>query len=198
MYSVKKTKSLVWPHARSVVRKIIYTGDVKGQKLSSHPFGTEVGILGLLLTRVRPVQVQPWHFSQYILQGSGKIDWATSWLMDIYYSDPIYFMPSSLHSPPPPRKRKTTQNSRFLGTKIEANSRNSVPKHFADENTLSILFAGTGFFCKTNFFHLIPFLSVLRNWLFRKPFRNYSAEFFWNEIPLATPVAGVGSPKTIL
>jgi hypothetical protein len=32
------------------------------------------------------------------------------------------------------------------GTKIEANFRNFVPKHFAEENTLSILFAGTGNF----------------------------------------------------
>jgi hypothetical protein len=28
-------------------------------------------------------------------------------------------------------------------TKIEANFRNFVPKHFSEENTLSILFAGT-------------------------------------------------------
>jgi hypothetical protein len=33
----------------------------------------------------------------------------------------------------------------YRGTKIEANSRNSVPKHVSDENTLSILFAGAGF-----------------------------------------------------
>jgi hypothetical protein len=49
----------------------------------------------------------------------------------------------------------------ICGRKIGANSRNSVPKHFDDANTLSILFAGAGF------------------WV-------YSTEFFWNEIPLST------------
>jgi hypothetical protein len=38
-------------------------------------------------------------------------------------------------------------------------TRNSVPKHVSDENMLSILFAGTGFFVKLIFF--MPFPSVL-------------------------------------
>jgi hypothetical protein len=36
----------------------------------------------------------------------------------------------------------------FRGKKIEANSRNSVPKHVLDRNMLSFLFAGAGFFVK--------------------------------------------------
>jgi hypothetical protein len=36
----------------------------------------------------------------------------------------------------------------FHGTEIEANfCQNFAPQHFAEENTLSILFAGTGYFC---------------------------------------------------
>jgi hypothetical protein len=34
----------------------------------------------------------------------------------------------------------------FRGTKKEANPRNSLPKHIWDKNTLSILFAEAGFF----------------------------------------------------
>jgi hypothetical protein len=36
----------------------------------------------------------------------------------------------------------------FRGTKIEANFLNFVPKHFAEENMLSILFGGTENFLK--------------------------------------------------
>jgi hypothetical protein len=45
-----------------------------------------------------------------------------------------------------PRKRKQLKIL-FRGTKIEANFRNFVPKHFAEENILSILFFETGNFC---------------------------------------------------
>ncbi len=44
-----------------------------------------------------------------------------------------------------PQRRKMLQIL-YHGTKIEANSRNSVPKHVSDKNMLSILFAGAGFF----------------------------------------------------
>jgi hypothetical protein len=74
----------------------------------------------------------------------------------------------------------------YHGTKLEANAlnsilnhsaeekttRNSVPKHVSDENMLSILFAGAGFFLN-NFFHALSFRSELRNRLFRK-LRNAS------------------------
>jgi hypothetical protein len=47
----------------------------------------------------------------------------------------------------------TENNTEFCGTKIKANSQNSIPNHFADENPLSkILFSGAGFCCKTHFF----------------------------------------------
>jgi hypothetical protein len=60
----------------------------------------------------------------------------------------------------------------YRGTKLEANARNSVPNHSAEETTtrnsvpkhvsaenmLSILSAGAVFFCKTNFFHAIYIL----------------------------------------
>ncbi len=39
----------------------------------------------------------------------------------------------------------------FHRTKIEANSRNSLPKNFVDENTFSILFAAAGVFVKQIF-----------------------------------------------
>jgi hypothetical protein len=44
-----------------------------------------------------------------------------------------------------PRKRNQL-GIPFRGAKKEAKSRNSVPKHVSDKNTLSILFAGAGFF----------------------------------------------------
>jgi hypothetical protein len=61
---------------------------------------------------------------------------------------------------------------RYHGTKLEANARNSVmnhsaeetttrnsvPKHVSDENSLSILLDGAGFFVKLIFF--MPFPSV--------------------------------------
>jgi hypothetical protein len=50
-----------------------------------------------------------------------------------------------------PRKRKQL-GIPFCGTKIEANSWNPGPKHFAGENTLSILFAGAELFAK----HIFP------------------------------------------
>ncbi len=46
----------------------------------------------------------------------------------------------------------------FRGKKIEANSRNSVPKHVSDKNMLSIPFAGAGFSVKLILF--MPFSSV--------------------------------------
>jgi hypothetical protein len=44
------------------------------------------------------------------------------------------------------------------GKKIEAKSRNSVPKHVSDINMLSILFAGAGFF--VNLIFVMPFSFV--------------------------------------
>ncbi len=55
----------------------------------------------------------------------------------------------------------------YRGRQIETNFRNSVPKHFPEENTLSILFKLFWLICKTNFFREILFRSELRNWLFR-------------------------------
>jgi len=44
------------------------------------------------------------------------------------------------------------------GNKILENSRNFVPKHVSDQNMLSMLFAGAGFFVKLIFF--MSFSSV--------------------------------------
>jgi hypothetical protein len=82
----------------------------------------------------------------------------------------------------------------FRGTKIEANSRNSVPNHSVEEkptrnktrqaNILKIVSEKTTFDVQTNHFvkllcccsvklffsaefHSVPFRSELRNWLFR-------------------------------
>jgi hypothetical protein len=70
-----------------------------------------------------------------------------------------------------PQRRKML-GIRYHGTKLEANARNSVmnhsaeetttrnsvPKHVSDENSLSILLDGAGFFVKLIFF--MPFPSV--------------------------------------
>ncbi len=48
----------------------------------------------------------------------------------------------------------------FRGKKIEANIRNSVPKHVSDKNMQSILFGRAGFFVKN---HAIFFRSEPRN-----------------------------------
>jgi hypothetical protein len=45
------------------------------------------------------------------------------------------------------RKKKQLEIT-FWATTINAKSRNSVPKHFADENTLLTLFGGADFFVK--------------------------------------------------
>ncbi len=55
-------------------------------------------------------------------------------------------------------EEKPTRNS-VRGTNKEANARNSVPMHFSEENTLSILFAGAGFIVRPIFF--MSFRSVL-------------------------------------
>jgi hypothetical protein len=67
-----------------------------------------------------------------------------------------------------PRKRKQL-GILFRGTNIEANFRNFVLRHFAEENTLSILCKIFWLFCKTYFLRLIPFRFELRNWLFPGP-----------------------------
>jgi hypothetical protein len=56
-----------------------------------------------------------------------------------------------------PRKRNKL-GTQFRGTKKEANSRNPVPKHVSDKNTLPILIPGAGFFVKLIFF--MSFRSV--------------------------------------
>ncbi len=67
-----------------------------------------------------------------------------------------------------PRRRKQLRIL-FCGTKIEENFRNLVPKHFAEENTLSVLCKLFCLVCKTYFFRLIPFRFELRNRLFPGP-----------------------------
>jgi hypothetical protein len=69
-----------------------------------------------------------------------------------------------------PRKRKQLEIP-FRGTKIEANSRNSVPKHFFRQKYAAIMFEGAGIFAKHIFFPVIPFHSEFRNRLFRKPWK---------------------------
>jgi hypothetical protein len=56
------------------------------------------------------------------------------------------------------RKRKQL-GILFRGTKLEENSRNSVPKHASDKNMLTILYAGPGFFVKVFFFMTFPSLN---------------------------------------
>jgi len=50
---------------------------------------------------------------------------------------------------------KALSIGKVSGSATVANSQNFVPKHVSDENTLSILFAGAGFFL-TNFFGSQP------------------------------------------
>ncbi len=90
----------------------------------------------------------------------------------------------------------------YHGTKIEVNSWNSAPKHVSDKNTLSILFAGAGFFVKLIFspFSSVPSLEIdssvknfdmPRNELFLPRNNGSHSEsvpwkIFRNEIPLPT------------
>jgi hypothetical protein len=60
-------------------------------------------------------------------------------------------------------RRRNQLRILFCGTKIEENFWKFVSKHFAEENTLSILCKLFWLFGKTNFFRLIPFHSELRN-----------------------------------
>ncbi len=78
------------------------------------------------------------------------------------------------------------------GIKIEANFRNFVPKHFAEENTLSILFDGPGnlrFVSVSQKTAAENFKNSVRKddfWGTKKnlfSYFGYSAEFFRNEIP---------------
>ncbi len=98
-----------------------------------------------------------------------------------------------------PQRRKKARNS-VPWRKIEANSRNSVTNHSVEEKPTrnsvpwnkqrsklsefrSEAYLGqkhtvksvwwSRIFCKANFFHVLPFRSELRNWLFCKP-RNAS------------------------
>jgi hypothetical protein len=90
----------------------------------------------------------------------------------------------------------------YHGTKIEANTWNSVPNHSAEEETAqtsapwnknrnklsefrseavseeNILFAGAGFFVKLIFFPAISFHSEPRNGLFRKLGMPRTERFF--------------------
>jgi hypothetical protein len=62
-------------------------------------------------------------------------------------------------------EEKTIRNSvRWNKNTVEANFRNFVPKHFADENMLSVLFAGT------------------RNFRFKSLSQNEAAENFTNSV----------------
>ncbi len=70
---------------------------------------------------------------------------------------------NSWNSIPTIPRRKKQLRILFCGTKIEENFWKLVSKHFAEENTLSILCKLFWLLCKTNFFRLIPFRSELRN-----------------------------------
>jgi hypothetical protein len=78
-----------------------------------------------------------------------------------------------------PWKKNTSKHLEFCSEPFRGRDNNSefrseaCLKHVWDENMLSILFAGEGFFVKLIFFHAISFSSELRNRLFRKP-RNAS------------------------
>jgi hypothetical protein len=93
-----------------------------------------------------------------------------------------------------PWNRKQTEFR--SGIKIEANFRNFVPKHFAEENTLSILFDGPGNFRFESLFQNTAtensknsvrkddFWDTDKKILFS--YFGYSEKLFRNEIPFPT------------
>jgi hypothetical protein len=59
--------------------------------------------------------------------------------------------------------RGRENNSEFHSVEQKYKQILGIPKHFAHENTLSVLFYEARFCCKTHFFPVIPFRSELRN-----------------------------------
>ncbi len=84
---------------------------------------------------------------------------------------------------------KALSSGKVSGSATVANSQNFVPKHVSDENTLSILFAGAGFFETIFFgsFRSVPSFRINSSVNLEMPFRVYSAEFFGYENSAANP-----------